>query len=51
MAIERNIVQIPALVDLHVHFREPGFRIKKLSVQVAWLPLRRATAQYSLCQI
>ena len=29
MAIERNIVQIPALVDLHVHFREPGFSYKE----------------------
>ena len=29
MAIQRNIVQIPALVDLHVHFREPGFSYKE----------------------
>ena len=29
MAITRNIVQIPALVDLHVHFREPGFSYKE----------------------
>ena len=29
MAILRNIVQIPALVDLHVHFREPGFSYKE----------------------
>ena len=29
MATERNIVQIPALVDLHVHFREPGFSYKE----------------------
>jgi len=29
MAIPRNIVQIPALVDLHVHFREPGFSYKE----------------------
>ena len=29
MATTRNIVQIPALVDLHVHFREPGFSYKE----------------------
>jgi len=29
MATKRNIVQIPALVDLHVHFREPGFSYKE----------------------
>ena len=29
MSITRNIVQIPALVDLHVHFREPGFSYKE----------------------
>ena len=29
MAILRNIIQIPALVDLHVHFREPGFSYKE----------------------
>ena len=29
MATNRNIVQIPALVDLHVHFREPGFSYKE----------------------
>ena len=29
MAIQRNIVRIPALVDLHVHFREPGFSYKE----------------------
>ena len=29
MAIQRNIIQIPALVDLHVHFREPGFSYKE----------------------
>ena len=29
MANQRNIVQIPALVDLHVHFREPGFSYKE----------------------
>ena len=29
MANNRNIVQIPALVDLHVHFREPGFSYKE----------------------
>ena len=29
MATNRNIIQIPALVDLHVHFREPGFSYKE----------------------
>ena len=29
MAIQRNIIQIPALVDLHVHLREPGFSYKE----------------------
>ena len=29
MAIQRNIVRIPALADLHVHFREPGFSYKE----------------------
>ena len=29
MAIQRNIVLSPALVDLHVHFREPGFSYKE----------------------
>ena len=29
MATKRNIVRIPALVDLHVHFREPGFSYKE----------------------
>ena len=29
MANNRNIIQIPALVDLHVHFREPGFSYKE----------------------
>ena len=24
-----NIIEIPALVDLHVHFREPGFEYKE----------------------
>ena len=29
MVNKQNIVQIPALVDLHVHFREPGFSYKE----------------------
>ena len=29
MATIRNIIQIPALVDLHVHLREPGFSYKE----------------------
>ena len=29
MVNQRNIVEIPALVDLHVHFREPGFSYKE----------------------
>ena len=29
MSNQRNIVEIPALVDLHVHFREPGFSYKE----------------------
>lgn len=29
MVKQRNIVEIPALVDLHVHFREPGFSYKE----------------------
>ncbi len=29
MTIQNNILTIPALVDLHVHFREPGFSYKE----------------------
>jgi len=29
MSKEENVITIPALVDLHVHFREPGFSYKE----------------------
>ena len=44
MSLQKNIVKLPALVDLHVHFREPGFAYKET---IASGTLAAAAAGYS----
>ena len=41
---------LPGFVDVHVHLREPGFRIKKQLKQVLLLRLQADLLRYAVCQ-
>ena len=41
---------VPGLIDLHVHFRDPGLNIRKLLKQDAWQQHMAVIQLYALCQ-